>query len=125
MEQFIVKGKIVYNEVRAEGESEKGVWKRSELVIECVSPKNGKLYCRVFSYLADRKLPMAVGMPGEFKYIVDKREVEGKTFSSCRIIDYTAIDEDALTTTTENAAPKAETQPQELPSGNNNGGIPF
>lgn len=116
MEQYVTKGTIVYNKVVAEGESANGPWYRSEVVIECVAPNSGKTYCKIFQYLADRRLPMSVGMSGEFTWYVDKKEWNGKTLSSCRITAYKAdeVDQEPQQTAWRQAPqPTEQPQPQQ------------
>lgn len=105
MEQYITKGTIVYNKVVAEGEGNNGKWYRSEVVIECVAPNTGKTYCKIFQYFGERQLPMGVGMSGEFTWFVDKHEWNGKTLSSCKIVDYKADEPEPEQTPTQKEIP--------------------
>lgn len=110
MELYISTGTIVYNKVVAEGEGQNGPWYRSEVVIECIAPNSGKTYCKIFQFLADKRLPMAVGMKGEFKWFVDKKEWNGKTLSSCRILEYKPLDDEPAPETTAPKTPEPPTQ---------------
>lgn len=91
VQQFKASGILVYNKVAAKGESQRGQWKRSEVVIE-TTRANGDTACKVYSLWGECEINVGASVDAtyaleEIKY-TDKSGNERKYFTP-RIIEIT------------------------------------
>lgn len=71
---YQVQGILIYNKVVAQGQSERGEWLRSEVVVECHT-ESGKTYCKVFTYWGALNIPVGASIT------LNWRMEEGRTYT--------------------------------------------
>lgn len=93
---YQAQGILIYNKVVAQGQSDRGEWLRSEVVVECHT-ESGKTYCKVFSYWGALNIPVGASITlnwrmEEGKPYTDKNGKERKTFTP-RIVEAEEVHE--------------------------------
>lgn len=92
---FVCKGKLIYNRVVAEGTSQRGEWKRSEVVIETIRA-NGQTACRVFTIWGVLDLPLHTMAEWTYVIVENKypdRNGNERSYKNARITDYEVTNE--------------------------------
>lgn len=71
LKTYQAKGKLVYNKVVAQGQSDRGEWQRSEVVVECHTD-SGNTFCKVFTYWGALNIPVDASITLSWRMEVGK-----------------------------------------------------